>query len=202
MIGGMERPRVLFLCVHNSARSQMAEGLLRSMAGDGVVVRSAGLEAGRLRAEAVTVMGELGLDIRAQRSKSVDELGASASTSWSPRVMKREKHVRSSPERSRRFTGVFPIRPGWWATKKRGSRPFVRCVTSSGCASRISRAVSSELSSSPRGTGNRPRALSRSSAAAPPRRRAARGASSRAYPPCVDRRHSRGPTPTRGVARA
>ncbi|MDP9274599.1 MAG: arsenate reductase ArsC [Chloroflexota bacterium] len=70
----MERPQVLFLCVHNSARSQMAEGLLRSMAGDGVVVRSAGLEAGRLRPEAVAVMSELGLDISAQHSKSVDDL--------------------------------------------------------------------------------------------------------------------------------
>jgi arsenate reductase len=44
------------------------------MAGDRVVVRSAGLEAGRLRPEAVTVMAELGLDISTQRSKSVDEL--------------------------------------------------------------------------------------------------------------------------------
>lgn len=65
---------MLFLCVHNSARSQMAEGLLRSMAGDRVVVGSAGLEAGRLRPEAVAVMSELGLDISAQRSKSVEEL--------------------------------------------------------------------------------------------------------------------------------
>jgi arsenate reductase len=53
----------------------MAEGLLRSMAGEsGVVVKSAGLEAGRLRPEAVAVMSELGLDISAQRSKSVDDL--------------------------------------------------------------------------------------------------------------------------------
>ena len=53
----------------------MAEGLLRSMAGDnGVVAKSAGLEAGRLRPEAVGVMSELGLDISAQRSKSVDDL--------------------------------------------------------------------------------------------------------------------------------
>jgi arsenate reductase len=74
MIGGVERPRVLFLCVHNSARSQMAEGLLRSMAGDGVVVQSAGLEAGRLRPEAIAVMAEFGLDISAQRSKSVEDL--------------------------------------------------------------------------------------------------------------------------------
>jgi arsenate reductase len=74
IIGDVERPRVLFLCVHNSARSQMAEGLLRSMAGERVVVRSAGLEAGKLRSEAVAVMSELGLDISDQRSKSVEDL--------------------------------------------------------------------------------------------------------------------------------
>ena len=55
----------------------MAEGLLRSMAGDSVVVRSAGLEAGHLRPEAIAVMSELGLDISAQRSKSVDDLAGS-----------------------------------------------------------------------------------------------------------------------------
>ena len=66
--------RVLFLCVRNSARSQIAEGLLRSMAGRAVEVKSAGLEAGGLRPEAVTVMEELGLDITHQRSKSIDEL--------------------------------------------------------------------------------------------------------------------------------
>ena len=65
---------MLFLCVHNSARSQMAEGLLRSMAGDAVEARSAGLEAGGLRPEAVAVMAELGLDISKQRSKSVDDV--------------------------------------------------------------------------------------------------------------------------------
>ena len=66
--------RVLFLCVHNSARSQMAEGLLRSMGGGAVDVKSAGLQAGGLRPEAVAVMHELGLDISAQRSKSIEEL--------------------------------------------------------------------------------------------------------------------------------
>ena len=70
----MQRMRVLFLCVHNSARSQMAEGLLRSMAGGAVDVMSAGLQAGGLRSEAVAVMRELGLDISGQRSKSIDEL--------------------------------------------------------------------------------------------------------------------------------
>jgi arsenate reductase len=52
----------------------MAEGMLRSMAGGAVDVASAGLEAGHLRPEAVAVMGELGLDISSQRSKSVGEL--------------------------------------------------------------------------------------------------------------------------------
>jgi len=65
---------VLFLCVHNSARSQMAEGLLRSMGGGAVEVQSAGLTAGGLRPEAISVMHELGLDISAQRSKSVEDL--------------------------------------------------------------------------------------------------------------------------------
>jgi arsenate reductase len=72
--GSVDRTRVLFLCVHNSARSQMAEGLLRSMAGDAVEVQSAGLIRGRLRPEAIAVMAELGLDISAQRSKTVDDL--------------------------------------------------------------------------------------------------------------------------------
>jgi arsenate reductase len=52
----------------------MAEGLLRSMSGDSVVVRSAGLEAGEVRPEAIAVMAELGLDISAQRSKSIGDL--------------------------------------------------------------------------------------------------------------------------------
>lgn len=52
----------------------MAEGMLRSMAGGAVDVASAGLEAGHLRPEAVTVMNELGLDISSQRSKAADAL--------------------------------------------------------------------------------------------------------------------------------
>jgi protein-tyrosine-phosphatase len=52
----------------------MAEGMLRSMAGGAVEVASAGLEAGRLRPEAVAVMSELGLDISRQRSKAAEEL--------------------------------------------------------------------------------------------------------------------------------
>ena len=65
--------RVLILCAENSARSQMAEGLLRHDAGDLYEVCSAGSEPSRVRPQAVQVMGELGIDISAHRSKPVAE---------------------------------------------------------------------------------------------------------------------------------
>lgn len=69
----MSQPiRVLFLCTHNSARSQMAEGLLRSMAPDRFEALSAGTQATAVRPEAVAVMRELGIDIGSQQSKSLD----------------------------------------------------------------------------------------------------------------------------------
>jgi arsenate reductase (thioredoxin) len=64
--------RVLFLCTHNSARSLMAVGLLRGMAGDRFEVFSAGTEATRARPEAVSVMAEVGVDISAQESETLD----------------------------------------------------------------------------------------------------------------------------------
>jgi arsenate reductase (thioredoxin) len=64
--------RVLFVCTHNSARSQMAEGLLRSLAGDRFEALSAGTEATRVRPEAVSVMEEIGIDISGQESKTLD----------------------------------------------------------------------------------------------------------------------------------
>jgi arsenate reductase len=64
--------RVLFLCTHNSARSQMAEGLLRSMAGDRFEAFSAGTEATRVRPEAISVMAEMGVDISAQESETLE----------------------------------------------------------------------------------------------------------------------------------
>ena len=67
------RRRVLFLCVHNSARSQMAEGMLRAWAGDRFEAHSAGNEATEVRPLAVRAMAELGIDISTQRSKTVDE---------------------------------------------------------------------------------------------------------------------------------
>lgn len=65
--------RVLFLCTGNSARSQMAEGLLRHIAGDRFEVASAGVSPTRVRPEAIEVMRELGIDISSQRSKGVDD---------------------------------------------------------------------------------------------------------------------------------
>jgi arsenate reductase len=65
-----ERIRVLFLCTHNSARSQMAEGLLRHMAGDRFEAMSAGTEATHVRALAVQAMEEIGVDISGQESKT------------------------------------------------------------------------------------------------------------------------------------
>ena len=64
--------RVLFLCTHNSARSQMAEGLLRTLGGDGFAVASAGTVATRVRPGAIAVMAELGIDLSGQSSKSLD----------------------------------------------------------------------------------------------------------------------------------
>jgi arsenate reductase len=59
-----ERPTVLFVCVHNAGRSQMAAGWLTHLAGDAVAVRSAGSEPGdRLNPMAVQAMGEVGIDI-------------------------------------------------------------------------------------------------------------------------------------------
>ena len=68
----MPTARVLFLCTHNSARSQMAEGLLRHLASDRFEAHSAGTEATRVRPLAIKAMGELGIDISTQTSKTLD----------------------------------------------------------------------------------------------------------------------------------
>jgi arsenate reductase len=62
----------LFLCTHNSARSQMAEGLLRHLAGDHFEAMSAGTEATHVRPLAIRAMEEIGIDISGQESKTLD----------------------------------------------------------------------------------------------------------------------------------
>jgi arsenate reductase (thioredoxin) len=68
---GNEPTRVLFVCTHNSARSQMAEGMVRAWGGDGFDAFSAGTEASRVRPEAIAVMREIGIDISAHASKTI-----------------------------------------------------------------------------------------------------------------------------------
>ncbi|HEY7334137.1 MAG TPA: arsenate reductase ArsC [Bryobacteraceae bacterium] len=68
-----DKKRVLILCTGNSARSQMAEGLLRHDAGNRFTVESAGTKPSTVRPEAIAVMKEVGIDITSHRSKNVDE---------------------------------------------------------------------------------------------------------------------------------
>ncbi len=70
----MEKEKVLFVCIHNSARSQMAEALLRQLAGDRFEVESAGIEPGRLNPVVVEALKEKGLDISGKRTRSVFDL--------------------------------------------------------------------------------------------------------------------------------
>lgn len=67
----MNKKKVLFVCVHNSARSQMAEAFLKQMAGDSFGVESAGLEPGTLNPIVVEAMKEAGIDISQNKTKSV-----------------------------------------------------------------------------------------------------------------------------------
>lgn len=68
-----QKKRVLILCTGNSARSQMAEGLLREFSGNEFTVESAGVAPSSVRREAVEAMREIGIDISKHRSKSIDE---------------------------------------------------------------------------------------------------------------------------------
>jgi arsenate reductase len=68
-----DRVRVLFLCTHNSARSQMAEGMLRELAENRFEVHSAGTEATHVRPLAIRAMDEIGIDISHQESKTLEQ---------------------------------------------------------------------------------------------------------------------------------
>lgn len=67
----MKKKKVLFVCIHNSARSQMAEAFLNQICGDEFEAHSAGLEAGRLNPIVVEAMSELGIDISRNQTKAV-----------------------------------------------------------------------------------------------------------------------------------
>ncbi len=134
----MAKTRVLFLCTHNSARSQMAEGLLRHLAGDQFEVMSAGTEATHLRTEAIAEMGELGVDISGQESKTLERY-----------LGERFDYVVTVCDAA---NGACPVFPGansrlhWsfrtprrlWKMRRSVSRCSRRCGTRSGAASRRS----------------------------------------------------------------
>jgi arsenate reductase len=67
------KKKVLFLCTHNSCRSQMAEGIVNHFLGDRFEAFSAGTEATSVNPEAIAVMKEIGIDISGHRSKTLDE---------------------------------------------------------------------------------------------------------------------------------
>jgi arsenate reductase len=68
-----EKTSVLILCTGNSARSQMAEGILKNICDEAYVINSAGTKPSIVRPEAIAVLAEIGIDISGNRSKSVDE---------------------------------------------------------------------------------------------------------------------------------
>jgi arsenate reductase len=69
----MEPRRVLVVCTHNSARSQMAEGMLRAWGGERFEAHSAGTQVSNVRPEAIAVMAEIGIDISGQHSKLISD---------------------------------------------------------------------------------------------------------------------------------
>ncbi len=69
----MDKKKVLFLCTHNSARSQMAEGLLRAMYGDRFEAYSAGTEMTRVNPYVINSMAKIGIDLTCHRSKHLNE---------------------------------------------------------------------------------------------------------------------------------
>ena len=77
MVQGFRPRGILFLCVANSARSQLAEGIARSIAPPGIAIYSAGSEPSRVRPEAIRVLAEIGIDISAHRAKGIAEIPAS-----------------------------------------------------------------------------------------------------------------------------
>lgn len=69
----MDKKKILFICTHNSARSQMAEGLVNALYGARFQASSGGTMATRVHPAAIRAMAEIGIDISGQRSKSIDE---------------------------------------------------------------------------------------------------------------------------------
>ena len=105
------KKRVLFLCIHNSARSQMAEAFLKQIAGDRFEVESAGLEPGKLNPLAVEAMRHAGIDISRQRHavgvRPVQERDGASSTSSACATRRRPSAARSFPGVTTRLNWNF-----------------------------------------------------------------------------------------------
>lgn len=95
--------RVLFVCTHNSARSQMAEGLMRNLAEQSVEVYSAGSHPTELHMDAIETMDEFGIDIRQQRSKDLQEF-----------VGQSFDHIITVCDRAREICPTFPGEHAHW----------------------------------------------------------------------------------------
>src|SRR6184192_2298244 len=76
----MQKKRVLFICIHNSARSQMAEAFLNEICGEQFEAQSAGLEPGKLNPIVVEAMREIGIDISSKKTKAVFDVFRSGQT--------------------------------------------------------------------------------------------------------------------------
>jgi len=76
----MSKKRILFFCIHNSARSQMAEAWLKQIGGNAFAVESAGLEPGTVKPLVIAVMREMGIDISQNRTQSVFDVFKSGRT--------------------------------------------------------------------------------------------------------------------------
>jgi arsenate reductase len=139
------KPNVLFVCVHNSARSQMAEAFLNQIAGDRFTAHSAGLEPGQLNPVVVEVMREVGIDISKKATKSVmDMIRSRQFFPWVITVCDE-----ASAERCPIFPGVterlhwsFPDPSGFQGTPEeklvfaRGVRDQIRSRIEAWCADR------------------------------------------------------------------
>jgi Low molecular weight phosphotyrosine protein phosphatase len=129
------KKRVLFICVHNSARSQMAEAWLNTMCGEYFEAQSAGLEPGTLNPLAVQVMAEAGIDI----SKKKPRLSSMSSylTSYSPTSLRcaarpARRNVLFSQAPRRECIGASPILRRCRAARPRNSNKSVLFATKSG----------------------------------------------------------------------
>jgi hypothetical protein len=120
------KQRVIFICTHNSARSQMAEGLLRHLAGGRYEVFSAGTESKRVNPLAIKAMAEKGIDISHHTSDHIDKYMECNLTMSSPCVTTPKRPARTSPPTRRNGIGASKTRPQRREQKVKGSPSFAR----------------------------------------------------------------------------